>query len=134
MDWLSLQDVAKWIRAPGKAQKSPKGFPMFQTQEVQILKKAEIGVSGRGELLLAENVDTIWYIETKDRKSPFTADDCQRFLTIKSELEQIHPDHFIRGIMLTSAPVSGQATESFQAEECLLIYVAPADDDSPTEP
>lgn len=133
MDWLSLQDVAKWIRAPGKAQKSPKGFPMFQTQEVQILKKSELGVSGRGDLLLAENVDTIWYIETKDRKSPFTANDCQRFLAMKSELEESHPDHFIRGIMLTSAPVSDPVTESLEEEECLLIFVEPGAQDSPDE-
>lgn len=130
MDWLSLQDVAKWIRAPGKAQKSPKGFPMFQTQEVQILKKNEAGVSGRGPLLLAENVDTIWYIETKDRKSPVNLDDCQRFLNIKGELEELHPERYIRGIMLTSAPFSDQTNSSFENEECLLIHVEQLDDDS----
>ncbi len=123
MNWLNLNDIAEWIRSPGKAQNSPAGFPMFQTQDVQLVKKQAAGVSGRGPLLLAENVDTIWYVEVKDRKTPLGKQDSQRFLTLKSELEQLHSYRFIRGIMLTSAPFSGGVREELEQEDCLLIHV-----------
>jgi len=123
MNWLELPDVATWVRSPGKAQESPKGFPMFQTQNVTIKKKTDTGVSGRGKLLLAENVDTLWYIETKDRKTKFNTKDCDRFLKIRDELKEQHPDLYIRGIMLTSAPVDEDAKSILENEDCMLIYV-----------
>jgi len=124
MEWLDLEDVAEWIRVPGRAQSAPKGFPMFQTQKVNLSKKGDIGVTGRGSVLLAENVDTIWFVEAKDRKTPVSKSDKDRFLTIKAELEEIHPDKYIRGILLTSAPVSDTLKDEFVQEDSLLIHVS----------
>ena len=123
MNWLELQDVAAWVKSPGKAQESPRGFPMFQTQHVSQKKKTDIGVSGRGELLLAENVDTVWYIETKDRKTRFSTKDGERFLKIREELQEQYPDLFIRGIMLTSAPLDDDAKAALEEEDCMLVFV-----------
>ncbi|HKJ69823.1 MAG TPA: hypothetical protein VKA68_17835 [bacterium] len=123
MNWLNLNDIAEWIRSPGKAQNSPKGFPMFQTQDVQLVKKQAVGLSGRGSLLLAENVDTIWFVEVKDRKTPVGKQASQRFLGLKSELEEIHSYRFIRGIMLTSASFSEAVREALEHEDCLIIPV-----------
>ncbi|MBS1270997.1 MAG: hypothetical protein MAGBODY4_00126 [Candidatus Marinimicrobia bacterium] len=123
MNWLELEDVAKWIRSPGKAQLSPDDFPMFQTQDVKIVNKSDENLSGRGSLILAENMDAIWYVETKDRKTAIAAKDFERFLTIRSELKEQHPDLYIRGILLTSAPVDESMQAEFKEEECLLIHV-----------
>lgn len=123
MNWLDLHDVAGWVKSPGKAQESPRGFPMFQTPNVTVTKKSDTGVSGRGELILAENVDTIWYIETKDRKTRFASRDGERFLAIREELQEQHPDLYIRGIMLTSAPVDDEIKGVLEEEDCMLIFV-----------
>jgi len=123
MNWLDLEDVAKWIRSPGKAQLSPAGFPMFQTQDVRIVKKSDAELSGNGSLILAENMDAIWYVETKDRKTAIAARDRERFLTIKSELSDQYPDLYIRGILLTSASVDKEVKTHFEEEDCLLIHV-----------
>lgn len=123
MNWLDLQDVAGWVRSPGKAQESPKGFPMFQTANVTVTKKTEAGVGGRGEIILAENVDTIWYIETKDRKTRFVMKDGERFLTIREKLQEQHPDLYIRGIMLTSAPIDEETKGAMEEQDCMLIHV-----------
>lgn len=123
MNWLELEDVAQWIRQPGKAQLSPSGFPMFQTQDVKIVKKSDEDLSGRGSLILAKNMDAIWYVETKDRKTKFNTKDGERFLKLKSELEEQHEDLYIRGIMLTSAPVDEEAQNMLKDQDCMLIHV-----------
>jgi len=132
MDWLNLTDVAGWIRSPGKATESPDGFPMFQTTNVKTVKKKEAGVSGQGSLVLAENVDTIWYVETKDRKTKFAQQDGERFLHIQDELQTQYPELYVRGIMLTSAPLSQQARDMLEENDCLLIQV-PGSEKAPAE-
>lgn len=124
MDWLNLEDVAGWIRSPGKASQSPNGFPMFQTPNVQVIEKKEQGLSGRGPLVLAENIDTVWYVETKDRKSPFRAQDGERFLQLQEDLREKYPDLYVRGIMITSAPVSQSIRERLEENDCLIIHIA----------
>ncbi|NIQ08773.1 MAG: hypothetical protein GWO08_02235, partial [Gammaproteobacteria bacterium] len=52
-----------------------------------------------------------------------------RFLTIKTELEEIHQDKYIRGILLTSAPVSDSLKAEFEQEESMLIHVSAAPPD-----
>ena len=123
MNWLKLEDVAQWIKSPGKAQLTPRGFPMFQTPNVEIVKKTEADLSGRGSVILAENMDAIWYVETKDRKTKFSKQDSDRFLKLKEELKEQHPELYIRGIMLTSAPVDDDTQDMLEEEDCLLIHV-----------
>jgi hypothetical protein len=123
MNWLDLQDVAKWISSPGRAHESPKGFPMFQTKDVKHLKKSEAGLPGDGEVLIANNMDTVWFVETRDHPEPVSREDCQQFLQVKEELMKKHPELYVRGILLTSSPIQDSADEPLDAEECYLLQV-----------
>ncbi len=123
MNWLNLQDVAKWISSPGRAHESPTGFPMFQTKDVKHINKSDIGLPGEGEVLIANNMDTVWFVEARHHSDPVTTDDCLQFLQVKQELKKLHPELYVRGILLTAGPPHDGAGLSLHEEDCYLLQV-----------